>query len=379
MDYGIDVSMYNAIADANAVRANNITYAWCKATEGVGWVDPSFAAKVAQLRAAGIVVGAYHFMRAGDPVAQAQAFRQVAGDAGCLNVGALMPMADMEAADVQGNANDMVTRFYDALGVQPVDCYGNVNWWTNYLAPGAWGNRNILGHIAQYNGDPGNTSWSYDHAAVHQHTSAGVVSGIPGNVDRDATLGAYSLQAITIGNTSPPQGPVDAPTQNRSDADTWTVAAGDTLSRIASAWGVTVSAVATANAIPNADLIYVGQVIHRPGTAGAAPAPAASADTYTVVSGDTLSGIAAAHGTSVATLVQLNGISNPDRIYPGQVIQLPTATVSAAPQQVYVVQSGDTLGAIAARLGYPGGYPALAARNGISNPDRIYPGQPIYY
>jgi len=157
---------------------------------------------------------------------------------------------------------------------------------------------------------------------------------------------------------------------------------GDTLSRVASAWGLTVSAVANANGIPNPDLIYVGQVIHRPGSGGAGPAPTPGGNSYTVVAGDTLSGIAAAYGTTVAVLVQLNHVSNPDRIYAGQVLQLPVggALPAQTPTERYwTVDPGDTLGSIAARVGYPGGYPALAARNGISNPDMIFVGQRIYY
>ena len=43
---------------------------------------------------------------------------------------------------------------------------------------------------------------------------------------------------------------------------------------------------------------------------------------YTVKSGDTLSGIARRFGVSVRYLVNLNGISNPNLIYPGQIIKL---------------------------------------------------------
>ena len=44
--------------------------------------------------------------------------------------------------------------------------------------------------------------------------------------------------------------------------------------------------------------------------------------TYTVESGDTLSYIANKYGVSVSYLVDKNGISNPNLIYPGQVIYL---------------------------------------------------------
>ena len=54
-------------------------------------------------------------------------------------------------------------------------------------------------------------------------------------------------------------------------------------------------------------------------------APSTTGGTYTVVKGDTLSEIAAKYGTTVDTLVQLNGISNPNLIVVGQVLKLPGA------------------------------------------------------
>lgn len=378
MDYGIDLSHWNAVVDAHAVRANGITYAWCKATEDTTYVDPTFVGKVAQLRAAGIVVGAYHFVRGSDPRAQARHFKSVA--LGCLAPGCLLPMLDMESADSRANANEYVRAFYDELAPGIAEVYGNLDWWTHVLRPTEWGDRNLLGHIARYNGDPGNPGYSYPKMAVHQHTSSGKVPGIPGNVDRNATMNGYMLSHLLIGGPMPipqpgPILPVPVPVQS---GDTWVVRPGDTLSRIASAWGMTVSAVAAANGIPNPDLIYVNQVIHKPGTGGAAPAPT-EGQRYQVRPGDTLSGIAAQHGTTVAVLAALNHISNPDRIFAGQWLALPDGAPFIVEPRVYTVQAGDTLGKIAAKLGYPGGYPALAARNHIVNPNRIFVGQKIYY
>lgn len=377
MDYGADFSMWNAILDANAVRGNGITYAWCKATEGIGYVDPTFFNKVKQLREAGIVVGAYHFMRSGSAVAQANHFREVAGDAGCLDGGALAPMADMEAADVRPDADGYVTEFYDALRVEPMDVYANLDWWRNVLSYHAWGRRDCIGHLAHYNGSPGEPGWRYPRAAVHQHTQEGIIPGVAGFVDRDATMGTYDLRSITIGHVGAPIAAPGGGGVIPDPGDTWTVRGGDTLSRIASAWGMTVSAVAVANGIPNADLILVGQVIRKPGTDGASAAPAPGASSYTVHAGDTLSAIASAHGTTVAVLVALNHLSNPDRIFAGQVLVMPEG--AAMPERYYTVRAGDTLSGIAAQLNYPGGYLALAARNGITDPDRIMPGQRISY
>ena len=98
-----------------------------------------------------------------------------------------------------------------------------------------------------------------------------------------------------------------------------------------------------------------------------------TASTYTVQSGDTLSGIAAKFGTSYQTLASLNGISNPNLIHIGQVLQV---TGSASNSSVYyTVQSGDNLSSIASRYGTS--YQSIAALNGLANPNLIYAGQTL--
>ena len=105
-----------------------------------------------------------------------------------------------------------------------------------------------------------------------------------------------------------------------------------------------------------------------------APKPApAPAKTVTVKAGDTLSGIAAAHGTSWQELQRINGIANPNLIYPGQVLKLPGGGKPAPQRRTYTVRSGDTLSGIAARYGTS--WQALAQKNGLSNPNLIFPGQ----
>lgn len=106
----------------------------------------------------------------------------------------------------------------------------------------------------------------------------------------------------------------------------YVVRPGDTLGTIAARYGVSAAALARANGITNPDRIYIGQNLVIPGKSGSTTQPAApkppttgpSTGTYIVRAGDTLGSIAARHGTTVANLMKLNGITNPDRIWVGQ-------------------------------------------------------------
>ena len=66
---------------------------------------------------------------------------------------------------------------------------------------------------------------------------------------------------------------------------------------------------------------------------------------YVVVKGDTLSGIASKYGTTYQELASYNNIDNPNLIYVGQVIKIPTNSSKA--EIKYTVKSGDTLSGIA--------------------------------
>lgn len=103
---------------------------------------------------------------------------------------------------------------------------------------------------------------------------------------------------------------------------TYHVRHGDTLSAIAAAHGTTVAALLQANPqIHNPNLIYPGDAIHIPAHTGGSHASAGGE--YTVRSGDTLSDLAARFNTDVSTLARINGISNPNLIYVGEHLRLP--------------------------------------------------------
>lgn len=81
-------------------------------------------------------------------------------------------------------------------------------------------------------------------------------------------------------------------------------------------YGTTYQELARINNIANPNLIYAGQVIKINGTAET---------TYTVKSGDTLSGIASKYGTTWQKLYKKNKSvigNDPNLIKPGQVLKV---------------------------------------------------------
>ncbi|UQB01743.1 phage tail tip lysozyme [Pediococcus pentosaceus] len=151
----------------------------------------------------------------------------------------------------------------------------------------------------------------------------------------------------------------------------YTIKSGDTLSGIAQNFGVSVSNLQTWNNISNANEIYAGQTLLIYNSNGGG----GSKVSYTVQSGDTLSGIAARFGVSVSQLSSWNGISDPNKIYIGQVLSVYTSGYSGGGSKSYTIQSGDTLSSIATKYGVT--VNQLSSWNNISDPNKIYAGQII--
>jgi LysM repeat protein len=103
-----------------------------------------------------------------------------------------------------------------------------------------------------------------------------------------------------------------------------TVKVGQNLTQIARLYGVTVQAIVRANNLWNPNVIYVGQRLFIPVPCPPEPSPGCT-KIHIVKRGEYLKVIAARYGTTVSVLVQLNGIRNPNLIYPGQRLKVPTA------------------------------------------------------
>jgi peptidoglycan DL-endopeptidase LytE len=169
-------------------------------------------------------------------------------------------------------------------------------------------------------------------------------------------------------------------TKNIDKTEKYVVKLGDTLSKIAKRYNLSLSALLKLNTnISNSDRIYIGQSIRVSGQAPASSSKAKTNATYSVKSGDTLDKIARVNNMTVQQLKSKNHLTG-SLIFPGQVLKVNTLTSTPDNNKnttdVYVVKLGDSLSTIAKR--YNLSLSALLKINpNISNSDRIRIGQTI--
>jgi peptidoglycan endopeptidase LytE len=155
----------------------------------------------------------------------------------------------------------------------------------------------------------------------------------------------------------------------------YVIARGDTLKGLATRFNTTVDALLKANPeITNQNVIYEGQWIKvyvAPATPPPPAPPPASGQTYYVQKGDTLRNIASRWSTTVDAVLKVNPqIANPNLIYVGQAITIPSGVSS------YIVQKGDTLRVISNKFGTTVEN-LLSLNPDIKNANLIYVGQVI--
>ena len=217
-------------------------------------------------------------------------------------------------------------------------------------------------------------------AANHNTTTSTLTS--LNNLSNPNLIYVGQVLKLTSGSTSSSTSTTSSTTT--SSATTYTVKSGDTLSKIAANHNTTTSTLTSLNNLSNPNLIYVGQVLKltsgsTSSTSTASATTSSATTTYTVKSGDTLSGIAAKYNTTYTTLAKVNNISNANEIYVGQTLKISTtsttSSTSTSSSKSYTVISGDTLSGIATRLGL--NWKSLAKANNLSAPYTIYVGQKL--
>ncbi len=159
-----------------------------------------------------------------------------------------------------------------------------------------------------------------------------------------------------------------------------TVRQGDTLSGLASKYNVSVRSIMEKNEIFNADTLQVGQTLKLP--ENAMLSISSNNKFHTVKLGDNLSKISKHYNVDENSIIALNGLSNPNVLYLGQKIILPTESKIIKSNSVqnspdfHIVQKGETLSIISKTYKIP--IQKLVSINNIIDPRVIKPSEKIY-
>lgn len=199
---------------------------------------------------------------------------------------------DLEETGTENGAVRRAEIFGDIIEKAGYWCgiYANLNWWENHLN----GLERFTKWVAQYN-----TTCDYKGANkdIWQYSSKGKVDGITGNVDMNVCYRDFPAEITGGAVMKPTLKPVDD-IADECIAGKW----GNGADRVCKLMQAGYDAAEVQNAINK----KMGK-------------KEKDKKVYHVIkSGETLSGIAAEHGTTVSAIVKLNKLKNPDMIYAGE-------------------------------------------------------------
>jgi LysM repeat protein len=383
---GIDISKHQAGINVGATGAQ---FAIVKASEGVGYTDPQYPANIASARQAGARVGHYHLSRFGadagnTPEAEAESFLKIVaphiqdGDIVALDLELddLSPHLSKRFLDIVSSRLSRKCLIYmnksTASGAGWAEVAATYPLWLAWYpstSPASWSPVAGLPSIGNWN------------IAIWQHADTGQLAGYNGNLDVNVFYGdGNAWNALATGKGFTPVA-VTAPSAPapKVPSNVLIVEEGDTFYEIAKQWNLDPVAFKAANPRKNIDLIFPGDILHMPTGTVAKARPATSAVSQCIVEkGDTFSGIAKQFGVDLAAFKAVNPGLNYERIFPGDVLNLPVAV--AAPAKVSnvvtecIVEGGDTLDGIAKQFGVSVAQ-IMRLNPAVTNPNLIYPGQ----
>ena len=314
---GIDVSEWQGRIDWNEVKNSGIQIVYIRSSEGSGYIDPDAIRNYNGAKENGIKVGFYHYLTArneSQAIEQANFFVSVIKG---LNVDCRLAMdfesfGDLSIAEINLISKTFLQEVQRLSGKEVIiysDAYNAAYTFDKSLAEKypIW--------VADYFvSEPGNGNWRVWDG--FQYSDEGRIDGIEDYVDKD-----YFTSGVLLTDTTPiPEHTTERPATN---SKTIIVQRGDTLSQIAMEYNTSYEYLAKINGIANPNLIYTGQRLIVP-VLNSNEIHDVSHKLYIVKWGDTLSQLALEYGVTVESLVRLNNIANPNLIYVGEVLRIPT-------------------------------------------------------
>ena len=317
---GIDVSKWNGNINWDKVKESKVNFAIIR--EGWGkkspnQIDKQFKNNYENAKRVGINVGVYHYSYA-DSISDAKYEAEF-----CLeNIKDMQfeypicfDIEDKEQMKLDNRERtDIVKAFCSEIeraGYYAM-FYCNLNWLNNYLYKDELMSKYDL-WLANWNiGEP------LAKCGIWQRTDTGVIDGIENHVDIDVSYKDYptiikSKNLNGFNNKQSKPIVIDFPIQNTNQStSTYIVKKGDTLSSIASKFGLSIKQIADINHITDINKIYEGQLLKINDTE----------TYYTVKYGDNATKIAIKYGITVNDIARLNGLENPNIIYVGQKLRI---------------------------------------------------------
>lgn len=375
---GIDVSNWSGSIDWTEVAKTGIEVVIIQASEGVFYRDPYLTEFYEGAKSNGLKVGFYHFFNPGEsPTPKEQAKYFVDSISGlkpdCKLILDLEQTGGLSNYELTLQAVEFLKAVKEYSGLEPA-VYTYTNFAQHNLYEGL-GLENYSLWIAQLSeeGPSENPIWGNKYVGW-QYSDTGEVLGINANTDLDLFYdGIFISDNIKI--------PGDKKTDSNGRLIYYTVQEGDTLIKIADRYGVSVNQLISMNGISNPNYIYPGEILRiYESNRSSSKSKHDFSSTYIVQQGDTLYSISDKFNITVEELQEINNISNPNLIYPGEILKIPTnknkKSKSVSPKQyirTYIVQQGDTLYSIANKFHTT--VENILKINNILNPNLIYPGE----
>ena len=354
---GIDVSHHQGVIDWDAVKGSGVKFAIVRVSYSTRRDDTQFERNIAECERLGIPHGVYIYSLA---TSIDEAISEAEKVISALNGRKLeMPVFyDLESERTRNCSSDVIqaiaTSFCKKIEESgyKTGIYANKNWFTNILK-GEYFDK-CLKWVAQYNDK---LTYSAENIMMWQYSSDGAVNGIKGRVDMNKCY--YEIEGVSDDGSVAVPSATTIPFADKTDEELASMVlrgelgnGEDRKARLGSRYNAVQNIVNGRPSAPqkksvdeiarevingkwgvNPDrknrLLQAGynpdEVQNRVNqlmgaNTGSAPKP--QARTYKVKSGDTLSAIAKRYGTTVNAIAQANGISNPNRIYVGQILKV---------------------------------------------------------
>ena len=317
---GIDISHHQGNIDFDKLKGN-IDFAMVRTSYGAFYEDKKYKQNIAGLERIGVPYGLYHFSYAtsiDSAKKEAEGFIKI-----IKNYNPTYPVViDIESSSRTSDVrSDTLVDIADTICKKIEDAgyyvmiYANLDYLNNKLNDSKLDRYDKW--LAEWKNKP-----SYNKPfGIWQYSSKGSIPGINGNVDMNISYKDYpSIIKSNKLNNNDSNNSTILDKENIISEINYVVKKADTLSKIANKYGTTYQTLANYNKISNPNKIYIGQIIRIPKQSSNM-----KPTTYVVKKNDTLIDIAKKYGIDWKTLYNKNKDiigKNPNLIKPGQILKI---------------------------------------------------------